>query len=433
MPKFPTTPQGSPPPAGNQTPQPAGTCAPQYLCSGNSLMSRSNTCVDTSVQQCQYGCSGTACTAAPPQGGNCPAAPTQPDPSGCANGTFKPTYSGACVNNWQCVPTGTTPGPGTPTTAQISCNPQVADAGMSVTIAYSCPSGTSTGLGFSTGGAQSGTATVVVPNPPANTNSATFGLTCSTPASGNQPAQTSSAQCVVQVGKPSVVLIANPKTVDRGGASTLGWITTGMQSCVISSQDLPAFTAQNANNTSVNGTVTTPPLTSAARFLLHCTTLGGATRDANATVSITGVPDNFDGGGGGATPGGTVTASSTIDGTTAKHGDTATISWVSQDPPTGSAMSLWLFDVRLNQSTGLIAGAKPASGTYSWKLPDADEACPVDSPRVCATDLVVGRKYIIEAALYTPSNAFLGGFPPENPINPTYIDYGFGEEFTIGN
>ena len=48
---------GGQPQAGNQTPKPPGTCsAGQTLCSGNTLYSRNNQCVDTPVQYCQYGC-----------------------------------------------------------------------------------------------------------------------------------------------------------------------------------------------------------------------------------------------------------------------------------------------------------------------------------------------------------------------------------------
>ena len=411
---------------GAPSPLNGGPCTPGYQCKNNTLyyqnQSQDSThyyCNAQPVQQCQYGCSSaTTCAQAPNQGQNCPAAPVQPDPSGCSAGTWKPTYTGACVNGWQC-----TSGSGTGQfAAQISCQPQIADVGMSLAISYSCFSGTSEGSGFQTNGAQSGSATVTVANPPANTNTATYGLKCT-----NQ-GQTATAQCTVQVGRPFIVLVANPRAVASSTASRLGWVTSGMQSCVISSPDLPAFTAQNAGNTSVSGTATTPPLNSAARFFLNCTTVGGGTRQASTTVSIIGVPDTFTD-----NPSGSVTVRSTADATTIGHGATTTITWRTQNATAGSAMSLWVFDVRLNQSTGLIAGAKSASGTYTWTLPGVDEACPVDSPRVCATDLVAGRKYIIEAALYTPSDAFLGGFPPANPINPTYIDYGFGEEFTMGD
>ncbi len=271
------------PAAGNQTPQAPGTCpGGQLLCSNNTLYSRNNQCVDTPMQTCPTGCApaGNACATAQ----QCPTAPAQPDPAGCANGTWKPTYNGACVGSWQCVPSGTGTGTNGSLTAQISCNPQVADVGMSIAIAYSCSAGTSTGTGFQTNGAQSGSALATTTNPAAGSNSASYGLTC------NSAGTVATAQCSVQVGKPSIVLIANPKDVASGGQSALGWITSGMQSCVISSPDIPAFTTQNAGNTNVNGTATTPPLTKTATtsyaFVLHCVTVGGGTRDASTTVTV---------------------------------------------------------------------------------------------------------------------------------------------------
>ncbi len=412
--------KGGAPPTGNQSPQAPGTCAAgQLLCSGNTLYSRNNQCVDTVVQVCQYGCSGNACTQ---QGQNCPAAPVQPDPGGCQSGTWKPTYSGACVNGWQC--TSGTGGSGQPT-AQISCQPQVADVGMSIAISYACTNSTaSASTAFSTGGALSGSATVVVANPPAGTNTAIYGIGCS----NNNPGQTAAAQCTVQVGKPSIVLVANPKAVATSTASQLGWVTSGMQSCVISSPDLPAFTAQNAGNTIVSGTATTPPLSSAARFLLHCITVGGGTRDATTTVSIIGIPDTFNG-----SSTSSVTVSSTIDATTVAHGATATTTWSTRNAPSGSAVSLWIFDVRLNQTTVLITDAQSTSGSFVWRIPALTDSCDTNSSIVCGSDLVTGRKYLIEAALYTPANAYLGnGAPPANPIDPTYIDFGFADPFTMG-
>ena len=276
------------PPPGNGVPQPAGTCSPSMICGNNTIYSRNNQCVDQAMQQCQYGCSGTQCSQPPPQGTGCLTAPSQPDPSGCQNGTYKPTYGGtnnACVVGWQCVPG--TGGGGTAPTAQLSCQPKVADVGMEALITFSCSAGTSSGSGFNTNGAQSGSATTTLSAPPGNTNTANFGLTCT------NAGLTGSAQCSIQVGKPGIVLVANPKTVVSGKTSALGWVTSGMQKCIISSPNLSDFTSQNADKTSVNGTATTPPLTATNsatttyNFLLSCVTLGGGTRQASTTVSAT--------------------------------------------------------------------------------------------------------------------------------------------------
>lgn len=209
----------------------------------------------------------------------CPAAPAQP--TGTCNGTWRPVTTqqsnGAqCTSSWQCVPTGATQ-----PTAQISCQPLIADVGMSVAIAYTC--GNSTGsqaLGFDSNNATSGSTSTVLVAPPSGVNTATFGISCS-----NQGV-VAKAECSVQIGKPSIVLVATPKIVPKGDKSNIGWITSGMKSCIISSPTLADFTAQNATNTSVSGAVTSPALTADTVFQLMCTTVGSSTRVASTTVLI---------------------------------------------------------------------------------------------------------------------------------------------------
>ena len=310
---------GGQPPPGNQTPKPPGTCsAGQTICQGNTLYSRNSQCVDTPVQYCPYGCAqqqtsntsgwtalfsmfggGQQTTsgqcAQPPQ--QCQQAPPQPNPANCPNGIWKPTYgpplqggtqtpygqppygtaNNTCVTGWQCVPN--TGGDGQ-LTAQLSCEPKVADVGMTLAISYSCSLGASSGSGFDTNGAQSGTSTATIANPQGNANTATYTLTCT------NAGQTTTASCNVQVARPTIVLIANPASVESGKTSALGWVTSGMKSCVISSPDLSDFTSQNTNNTSVNGTAVTPPLSSTAVFVLNCNTAGGSTRQASTTVKV---------------------------------------------------------------------------------------------------------------------------------------------------
>jgi hypothetical protein len=152
---------------------------------------------------------------------------------------------------------------------------------MPISFSFSCANATgSTGTGFSTGGALSGNATTSAPNPPEGQNYATYTLTCV-----NQGI-TASAQCQVQLNKSGIVLVTNPKTVKSGETSLIGWITAGMQSCVVSSPDQQDFTARNANNTSANGAATTSPITGTARFQLDCQTATGATKTATTTVSL---------------------------------------------------------------------------------------------------------------------------------------------------
>ncbi|MBI2025517.1 hypothetical protein HYT04_01890 [Candidatus Kaiserbacteria bacterium] len=252
-----------PPAAGNGQPYPQGTCSPSVLCANNTLYARNNQCVDQVMQQCQYGCSGTQCAQQPQQGQGCPSAPpSQPDPSGCQNGSWRPTYNGACVSGWQCVPTGGTGGGSI--TAQLSCQPQVADVGMTIAITFSCSSGVAEGSGFETGGAQSGLTTATIANPPASANVATYGLKCT------DGSASATKQCSIQIAKPAIVLVANPKVVKKNKTSTIGWVTSD----------------EHKDVKNVNGTVTTPKLKKSADFVLKCTTIGGSTKEATTRVRV---------------------------------------------------------------------------------------------------------------------------------------------------
>jgi hypothetical protein len=85
-------------------------------------------------------------------------------------------------------------------------------------------------------------------------------------------------------------LIATPEKIQKSEAdevkreSTIGWVTTGMQSCVISSPDLPTWSDSQASITSVAGAVASPALTADTKFVLTCTTLGGT--EASSTVKV---------------------------------------------------------------------------------------------------------------------------------------------------
>ncbi len=338
----------------------------------------------------------------------CAAAPAQPA-SGCPAGTtIRPVTSqgsngATCTTGWQCAASNAT----TPT-AQLSCQPQVADVGMMLTISYGCTNATgSTGSGFDSLGATSGSTTTVLTAPPTGVNKATFGITCINQNLSGQ------ASCDVQVSKPSIVLVANPKVVATSTASTVGWVTSGMSSCVISSPQQADFTATNAGNTSVNGMATTSPITEDTDILLHCVTLGGGTRDATTTIVTTGSN--------GGQQTGTITVNSSADGSSIARGSINTISWSSANPPSGSKMSLWLYDVRLGVLTALIANELSASSTYAWTLPTSADTCDANSNVVCSTDLVPGRQYGIEADMYTG-----------NPTNATYGAQGYTSDvFTI--
>lgn len=336
----------------------------------------------------------------------------QPSASACTAGSWQPVYSGSCIVNWNCS-TGT----GSPK-ATLSCAPEIADVGQSIELAYSCSSGVATSSSFAVASQPGGTSTAIVKNPPQGTNTATYTLACT------EGGKTTGAQCSVKIAKSSIILVANPKTVAPGGTTLVSWLTTGMDSCVVSSPDIPGFTAQNEAYTSVSGAATTSPLTSAARFHLECLTLAGGTKSATTTVSVTGVAEDFSGG--------LVEPHATVEGATVSLGTTTRITWRTVNPPPDTAISLWLVDLETNQPGRLIAGARPTSGSYDWHLPSANDACTTDTPYVCASDLVSGQQYAIEANLYAPTGADLG--EPNTPANaplPTFLEFGWTDPFTM--
>lgn len=165
--------------------------------------------------------------------------------------------------------------------AEISCRPERADVGMSVALSFACRnSASSGGTGFSTNNQMSGSATPVVESPTLGSSVAKYALTCS------KEGKTDTAECTVKINTTSIVLIANPKKVKSGGEANIGWITSGMESCAISSPTLSGFTAENAGNTSTSGVAKTPNLTGDATFVLSCTTKAGGTKTAETTVTV---------------------------------------------------------------------------------------------------------------------------------------------------
>jgi hypothetical protein len=165
--------------------------------------------------------------------------------------------------------------------AEISCRPEVADVGMSIAVSFACAnSSVSAGNGFSTNNQLSGSATPVIAEPTIGTSNAIFGVTCS------KEGKTDTAQCTVAINKTSMVLIANPKNVESGRQANIGWITSGMQECTISSPTLSDFTSENAGNTATSGVAKTPALADDAEFELSCTTKSGVVKTAKTTVEV---------------------------------------------------------------------------------------------------------------------------------------------------
>lgn len=358
------------------------------------------------------GTNGAACTQPPAQ------------PTCAAGATAQPIYGqgNGCVTSYQCVNINGSTFGSTPT-PQISCSPQVADVGQSVAISYSCQNATdSSGGGFSTNDQLSGSASSTITTPPSGANTANYGITC------DNSGQTASAQCSVQVNQPAIDLVANPQSVSNGGKATIGWVTAGMQSCVISSPDDANFTSANASNQSVSGVAQTDAITASTEFDLTCQTLGGQTKTAKTIITV------GSGSSASATSTASVSVNSSVDGATANHGGSVTVTWQSSNAPSGSALALWLIDVNTEEATALITGDQQVNGTYQWQIPAVGSSCNSNSDDACASDLVAGDSYGIEAAVYTPSDANLGdGSEPSSNPSPSYSGYGYtATPFTIG-
>lgn len=274
-------------------------CPQNYLCQQGA-----SSCVPNQQLQQQMQCQSVSQT--PPSASLCSVGSWQGfDPNGniVYNGASQTqqyqTYSGttqsSCIASWRCVPnssqncttvSGVTTcngANGTQPTASFTQCPQAADANSTIQLNFTCANATqSQGTNFDTGGAVQGPVSATIPalQQGSNTSNVTYTLACI-----NTMGQSAGAQCTVKYAKASIVFISNPSKVAAGKTATLGWLTT-TKSCVITDNDFPDFTAQNANNTSPNGTVTTPPLTQETKFTLKCQTWGGQEKDQTIDIQV---------------------------------------------------------------------------------------------------------------------------------------------------
>jgi hypothetical protein len=241
----------------------------------------------------------------------------------------------------------------------------------------------------------------VLVNPPENAAGINYALKC------ENGSLSAGAQCSVQIAKISISLRAEPQQTPVGKSALIGWVTTGMESCVISSPGQSDFTDRNANSKKTTGIATTSPITQTTDFYLNCKTVAGGTREEKVTVE--------------AYQPGTVSAS--IEGrTNLQRGGQATIQWNFPNAPDVSAVALWIYSVEEQKTVALITGHRAKSGTYTWNIPNADDQCNASSSLVCGSDLIPGRAYEILATLYTPPNAGLGEFGNQNLPTPKFLD-----------
>jgi hypothetical protein len=278
-------------------------------------------------------------------------------------------------------------------------------------VTYSCTNAqTSTGYGFTTNGQLTGVATATI-DPPEGATGANYAIKC------ESNGVSSGAQCTVQIAKVSISLRAAPETVASGKQALIGWVTTGMKSCVVSSPDQADFTARNASLKNTSGVATSSPITQTTDFYLNCITVSGASREEKVTVHVYNP--------------GTVSASIENDPSVAR-GTTATLQWSFPDAPDLSAVALWLYSIEDQKTVALIVGHKAKAGTYTWNMPAADAPCDTSSSIVCGSDLVPGRSYAVLATLYQPVNAGLGESGSQNLPQPQFLDNPKTASFRIG-
>ena len=238
----------APPAPGNKTPYAPGSCSAGTVCGNNIQYVRDTQCVDQELRRCQFGCK------------------------------TNPTVSGSVP----AIPTACADAPNTAASCTLSASPSTVARGATTTLSWTTTNARSASITPGIGSVPAnGTRVVQVSGP------TVYSMT----VVGSQGAG-ANASCVtnVRVSEPAVraaiILVANPKFVRAGERATLGWITTGMRTCVISSPQFPAFTAEHSERTAVFGTATTPVLRARANFILSCMSAGGVSRAATTTVDI---------------------------------------------------------------------------------------------------------------------------------------------------
>lgn len=152
-----------------------------------------------------------------------------------------------------------------PTAPTIGCSPSTINSGSSSTCSWSCSGSSTAGLGFSTGGALTGDASV---SPTATT---AYTVQCIGPGGTSQTSTT------VTVNNPVLSLSADPTRVRSGNSSTITWSATQVTSCAISGPGVSA--------TGLSGSRSTGALTSQSRYTLTCQTVAGV-KTASVLVNV---------------------------------------------------------------------------------------------------------------------------------------------------
>lgn len=171
------------------------------------------------------------------------------------------------------------------TTAQISCQPKIADTGMTIGIAFGCTNSVrSEGSGFSTDGTQWGATSTLIPAH-LTTGTMTYTLSCI------GAKEVATASCEVQVVKPVLLLTAEPMQAAAGESATIAWVSKGTNDCMLTSPEQPELSQKYKGSIGASGVVTTLPISEDTRVTLSCTTDGGSTKEVTTTVRSSAAED----------------------------------------------------------------------------------------------------------------------------------------------
>ncbi|MHB1769624.1 MAG: hypothetical protein ACYCPH_00900 [Minisyncoccota bacterium] len=199
----------------------------------------------------------------------------------CTAGTSTNNVDGSTAYTWTCAGSGG----GTDAscseaklpTSSLSATPATIVSGQSSTLAWSSTNATSCTAagGFTTGGATSGSASVS----PATTSS--YQVYCD-----NSSGRTYSNIATVTVSPPPTVSInAAPSRVVSGGATTISWNASNVNTCTIT-RNGALWKSLTANSSNVVSGSAPDTITSQTVYVMNCNGSAGATAAATQIVNV---------------------------------------------------------------------------------------------------------------------------------------------------
>lgn len=112
-------------------------------------------------------------------------------------------------------------------------------------------------------------------------------------------------------------------------------------------------------------------------------------------------------------------------------GESITFGWDASNVPVDSAVVLYLMKLGgdgVFSNAGAIGVGLPVGSMYTWTVPQSTGSTCAD----CATvQSVEAGAYKVQGKIYTPANAWITGYPPANPVSPTFIATAESGQFTL--